>query len=165
MIRLGFLIVAAASAICADGASADEQLPTAIAAPNATMVTTFQAEGAQIYECKADSAGKLTWQFREPIATLLQNGKTAGRHYTGPTWELTDGSLVTGKVAGSAPGASTADIAWLKLDVVKHEGNGLLSSVTTVQRINTHGGAAQGACDQAGSFQSVPYSAEYRFLK
>jgi hypothetical protein len=164
MIRLGFLIVAAASTICAGGASADEQSPPAIAGPT-TVVATFQGEGAQIYECKADSAGKLTWQFREPIATLLQDDKTAGRHYAGPTWELTDSSLVTGKVAGSAPGASPADIAWLKLDVVKHEGNGLLSSVTTVQRINTHGGAAQGACDQSGTFLSVPYSAEYRFLK
>jgi hypothetical protein len=33
-----------------------------------------------------------------------------------------------------------------------------------VQRINTHGGAAQGACDQAGAFRSVPYSADYVFL-
>jgi hypothetical protein len=36
--------------------------------------------------------------------------------------------------------------------------------LTTVQRINTHGGAAQGACDQAGAFRSVPYSADYVFL-
>jgi hypothetical protein len=37
--------------------------------------------------------------------------------------------------------------------------------VTTVQRLNTHGGAAQGACDQAGAFRSVAYSADYSFLK
>jgi hypothetical protein len=39
-----------------------------------------------------------------------------------------------------------------------------LADVTTVQRINSHGGAAQGACDQAGAFRSVPYSADYVFL-
>jgi len=60
-------------------------------------VATIHAEGAQIYECKADSGGKITWLFREPVATLLLNGKTIGRHYAGPTWELTDGSAVAGK--------------------------------------------------------------------
>src|SRR6516164_7010862 len=124
----------------------------------------LHAEGAQIYECKADSGGKVTWLFREPVATLLLNGNTIGRHYAGPTWELTDGSVVIGKTVSNAPGATAADIPWLKLDVVNRRGNGLLSKVATVQRINTHGGVAQGTCDQPGSFLSVPYSADYRFL-
>ena len=47
--------------------------------------------------------------FREPIATLLMDGKTVGRHYAGPSWELTDGSAVTGKVAGRAPGSTSKD--------------------------------------------------------
>jgi hypothetical protein len=141
------------------------QVPAAVAAPGETAVATYHAEGAQIYECKTGSDGKLAWVFREPIATLLFNDQTVGRHYAGPTWELTDGSAVTGKVAGNAPGATAADIAWLKLDVASHRGSGLLSDVVTVQRLNTHGGAAQGACDQTGSFRSVAYSADYSFLK
>ena len=48
--------------------------------------------------------------------------------------------------------------------VVNQARNTTLADVTTVQRINTHGGAAQGACDQAGAFRSVPYSADYVFL-
>ena len=48
---------------------------------------TLHAEGAQVYECKAGSDGKLAWAFREPIATLLLDGKTVGRHYAGPNWE------------------------------------------------------------------------------
>jgi hypothetical protein len=36
--------------------------------------------------------------------------------------------------------------------------------VTTVQRINTKGGVAQGPCDGAGTYQSVAYSADYVFL-
>src|SRR5262245_45539580 len=79
--------------------AASAQVPEAIAAPGETLVATIHAEGAQIYECKADAAGKLAWQFREPIATLLVDGKTVGRHYAGPNWELTDGSAVVGKVA------------------------------------------------------------------
>src|SRR6266853_1453237 len=73
-------------------------------------------------------------------------------------------SAVTGKAVGNAPGATVNDIPWLKLDVVNRRGSGTLADVTTVQRINTRGGAAQGACDQAGAFRSVPYSADYVFL-
>jgi hypothetical protein len=35
-------------------------------APGEVLTATFHAEGAQIYHCKPDAGGKLTWQFREP---------------------------------------------------------------------------------------------------
>ncbi|AMA59125.1 DUF3455 domain-containing protein [Bradyrhizobium sp. CCGE-LA001] len=146
-------------------AGAAEPLPEAIAAPGETVVLTVHAEGAQVYECKASADGKLAWAFREPIATLLSEGKTVGRHYAGPNWELADGSAVVGKAIGNAPGATAADIPWLKLDVTAHRGSGALTSVTTVQRINTQGGKLDGACDKAGDFRSAPYSADYVFLK
>ncbi len=41
----------------------------------------------------------------------------------------------------------------------------MLSGVTTVQRINTVGGALSGACGTAGAMQSEPYSADYVFLR
>ncbi len=138
-------------------------LPDTIAAPNETLVATIHAEGAQVYECKADVSGKLAWQFREPIATLIVDGKTVGRHYAGPNWELADGSAVVGKVAGRAPGASAQDIPLLKLEVTSRRGTGQLSGITTVQRLNTKGGVAEGACDRAGAFLNVPYSADYTF--
>jgi hypothetical protein len=141
------------------------QLPEAIAAPGETVVATIHAEGAQIYECKADAAGKLVWQFREPIATLLVDGKTVGRHYAGPSWELADGSAVVGKVSARAPGATPKDIPLLKLEAISHRGTGQLSGVTTIQRLNTKGGVAEGPCESAGAFLSVPYSADYAYLK
>ena len=148
------------------GASAAETpLPGAIAAPGETTILSVHAEGAQVYECKAGPDGKLAWAFREPIATLLVDGRTIGRHYAGPNWEHGDGSAVTGKVAGSAPGTTPDDIAWPKLDVVSQRGSGVLTGVTTVQRINTKGGKLDGACDKAGSFRSMPYSADYVFLR
>ena len=55
---------------------AHAQVPAAIAAPGETVVATWHAEGAQVYECKAGADGKLAWTFREPIATLLLDGKT-----------------------------------------------------------------------------------------
>jgi Protein of unknown function (DUF3455) len=145
--------------------ASETPLPDAIAAPGETIVLSVHAEGAQVYECKAGADGKLGWAFREPIATLLADGKTIGRHYAGPNWEHSDGSAVVGKVVGNAPGAAPNDIPWLKLDVASHRGSGVLTPVTTVQRINTKGGKLAGACDTAGSFSSAPYSADYVFLR
>jgi Protein of unknown function (DUF3455) len=159
--RLGLITAAAA---WATGALAQQQVPGALVAPGQTILAAYHAEGAQIYECTPAADGKLGWIFREPIATLLLNGKTAGRHYAGPTWELADGGAVVGKASANAPGATANDIPWLKLDVVDRRGNGLLERSSTVQRLNTRGGVLQGPCEQAGSFRSVAYSADYTFL-
>ena len=146
-------------------ASAQAQVPDAIAAKGETAAATFHAEGAQVYECKAGADGKLAWAFREPIATLLIDGKTVGRHYAGPTWEHMDGSAVVAKAAGNAPAPDGKSIPWLKLEVTASRGSGTLSGVTTVQRINTVGGKHEGACEKAGAFYSAPYAADYVFLK
>jgi hypothetical protein len=145
--------------------AAETPLPDAVAAPGETIVLSVHAEGAQVYECKAAADGKPAWAFREPIATLLVDGKTIGRHYAGPNWEHSDGSAVVGKAVGNAPGATASDIPWLKLEVTSRRGSGVLTGVTTVQRINTQGGKLEGACDKVGSFKSAPYAAEYVFLR
>jgi Protein of unknown function (DUF3455) len=152
-------------ALVAFAGAASAQVPAAIAAPGESVVATIHAEGAQVYECKAGADGKLAWAFREPIATLVLDGKTVGRHYAGPNWEHTDGSAVVAKVAGNTPGKSASDIPWLKLEVTAQRGSGALSGVTTVQRINTVGGVHSGACDKAGALHSAPYAADYVFLR
>jgi hypothetical protein len=149
----------------ATAGAAETPLPEAIAAPGETVVLTVHGEGAQVYECKAGADGKSAWAFREPIATLLADGKTVGRHYAGPSWEHSDGSAVVGRAAGSAPGTTPNDIPWLKLEVISRRGSGVLTGVTTVQRINTSGGKLEGACDTAGAYRSVSYSADYVFLR
>jgi hypothetical protein len=70
-----------------------------------------------------------------------------------------------GKVVGDAPGTDANDIPWLKLNVAAQRGNGTLTGVTTVQRINTQGGKLNGVCDQAGKLRAVPYAADYVFLR
>jgi Protein of unknown function (DUF3455) len=145
------------------GASAAE-LPPAIAAQGETVVLQVHAVGAQLYDCKADANGRLVWQFREPIASLFADGRTVGRHYAGPSWEV-GGSAITGKLVAQAPGAGAKDVAWLKLDVSDHRGDGPLKDVTTVQRINTAGGKTDGACERAGDIHAEPYAADYVFLK
>jgi hypothetical protein len=146
-------------------AAAQSAIPDAVAAKGETVVLTVHAEGAQVYDCKAGDGGKLAWQFREPVATLIENGKTVGRHYAGPTWELADGSRVMGKLAGRSAGATPKDIPWLKLDAIEPRGAGALTGVTAIQRVNTRGGQFDGACDKAGDTFAAPYAADYVFLK
>lgn len=146
-------------------ATAAAEVPDAFATRDQVLVASLHAEGAQIYECKSDASGKLAWQFREPIATLLVDGKTVGRHYAGPSWELTNGNAVTAGVVARAPGATAKDIPLLMLEVASQRGIGQLTGATTIQRINTSGGVAQGPCERAGMFLNVPYSADYTFYK
>jgi hypothetical protein len=153
--------------------------PSAAAAPQAARVSApaafdvadraailvVHAAGAQIYECKVDASGATNWVFREPIATLVGNGRTVGHHYVGPTWELADGDVVQGKQSATAPGASPGDVALLKLDVVAHRGGGILKDAKLVLRLNTRGGALKGGCPKAGELRAEPYSADYAFLR
>ena len=70
-----------------------------------------------------------------------------------------------GKVTASAPAATPNDIPHLRINVVDHRGKGILANVTTVQRINTKGGMLEGSCENVGGYRSVPYSADYVFLR
>jgi Protein of unknown function (DUF3455) len=157
-------LLLAAAAVAAGATAARAETAAAVAAPEATEVMTLHAEGAQIYECKAGADGRLAWAFREPIASLIRDGRTVGRHYLGPTWEYEDGSAVTAKVAANAPGANADDIALLKLNVVGRRGSGALAAIDVVQRLNTRGGALSGPCTTRGALRSEPYSADYVFL-
>jgi Protein of unknown function (DUF3455) len=159
------VLLSCSIALCETPAAAQTAIPDAIAAKGEAVALTVHAEGAQVYECKAGDGGKLAWQFREPVATLIEHGKTVGRHYAGPTWELADGSLVKGKLVARAGGATQKDIPWLKLEAVEPRGSGALTGVTAIQRINTQGGQLDGACEKAGATLAAPYAADYVFLK
>ncbi len=164
--RLGiFLGVLCFAAVTLSASRLSAQMPPAIIVPGETIIATFHGEGAQIYECRADQKNKLFWTMREPIATLLLDGKTVGFHAAGPTWQHIDGSSVRARMVSAAPGATFSDIPWLKLEVTDHHGEGMMSRVATIQRINTKGGAMQGTCEAAGAYRSVPYSADFVFLR
>ena len=135
-------------------------------AANEQLLLQVHAKGDQIYACKMDG-GQFTWALKAPDAQLFDdNGKPFGKHFAGPSWEASDGSRITGKAVANAPSPDPDSIAWLRVNVVGHDGNGLLSAVTTVQRLNTKGGKAPASgCDAAhvGQDVRVPYSADYLF--
>jgi hypothetical protein len=159
MLRFGCIL----AAMIAPVSFAKADVPEAVAVKGEMWIGTIHAEGAQVYECKADPAGKLAWQFREPIATLITDGETVGTHYAGPHWELNDGSKILGNVSGRAPGDTEMDIPLLRLESAPQSQKGLLAGVASIQRLNTKGGVTKGPCEKAGALLSVPYSADYVF--
>ena len=161
MKRLVFVLALTGS--LATDARADDA--TTIAVNSGVPIAKLEGAGAQIYVCAKNAAGALSWTFREPTATLLEEGKTLGRHFVGPTWEFADGSRVLGEVVSKAPGTTAKDIAWLKLSVKDPPQSGPAAGATSVLRINTNGGVFEGACDSEGELHSEPYTATYLFVK
>lgn len=145
------------------------ELPSpTLAAPAGNKVRfSYDAVGVQIYGCSATATG-FGWVFKFPEATLYdKHGRIAGKHYAGPTWESTDGS----KVVGAKLAAFTADptaIPELLLQAVSHAGDGQMSGVTYIQRLDTVGGLAPASgCDAAnvGAVARVDYTATYFFYE
>lgn len=121
------------------------------------------AEGVQIYRWSGSA-----WTFVAPEATLSANvgGQgVVGKHYAGPSWEMTSGSKVTGAVIDRCP-IDAVTIPWLLLGVTSNTGNGVLEGVTHIQRVNTVAGTAPvSAGTVVGEEVRVPYTAEYYFYR
>jgi Protein of unknown function (DUF3455) len=144
------------------------EVPEKIKAPQGEdVVLQVHASGSQIYTCQqADS--KFSWALKAPEAELRdQQGAVVGRHYGGPTWKYKDGSEVTGKAVAKTDSPDPDSIPWLLVTVTEHSGEGLLSRVTSVQRIHTKGGQPSPAADcnpsKLNAETKSSYTADYYF--
>jgi hypothetical protein len=165
---LGFAagtVLAIASTVLSLSVAA-QQIPQQFQPPaNEHLLLQLHAKGDQVYSCKSDTS-QFIWTLKAPDAQLFdKDGKLFGKHFAGPTWEANDGSRVAGRVLANFspdPGA----IPWLLLNIPSHDGKGVLSSATTIQRLNTRGGKAPASgCDAShvGQEVRVAYSADYLF--
>jgi hypothetical protein len=131
------------------------------------VVLLAHATGSQIYTCQAGPDGKFSWALKAPEAELHdRKDKVIGEHSAGPTWKLKDGSEVTGKAVAKVDSLDGVSVPWLLVHVVSHSGSGLLTNVTTIQRVHTHGGQPPAdGCDEAhkGNETKSSYSADYYF--
>jgi Protein of unknown function (DUF3455) len=144
-----------------------QEIPAQLQPPaNEQLLQQVHAKGDQVYTCKNDAA-QFAWTLKAPDAQLFdKDNKPFGKHFGGPSWQANDGSKVTGKAVGNVPSPDANSIPWLLVTVVSRDGNGVLSSVTSIQRINTKGGKAPtSGCDatQVDKELRVPYTADYRF--
>jgi len=167
--RLRFLLIVASLASLSLVHSKAQEAPPQLKPPdNERLLLKVHAKGDQIYSC-ASMNGQFAWNFKAPDAQLFDDdGKLFGKHFAGPSWEISDGSKVVGKLAVNSPSPDADSIPWLLLRVVDHSGpaGGRLSPVTSIQRLNTKGGKAPAnGCDAAHDGQEVrvPYSADYYF--
>ena len=165
------LLVWAARLPAADPVPGLPAIPQALTAPaNQEPAFVLTARGVQIYECRAlpGEPNKFEWTFKAPEADLFDaQGRMVGKHYAGPTWELTAGGKIVGKVKAKADAPDGKGVAWLLLDVTAHDdGGGALAKVQSVQRLATVGGKTPTeAADQtkAGQERRVEYTATYVF--
>jgi hypothetical protein len=159
-------------------------VPAALApAVDQDLAFALDAVGTQNYRCAATATG-YGWVFVAPEAQLFRRDddrEAVVHHFVGPTWQsLDDGSSVVGaKVAGAT--VDTTAIPWLLLKAVSHgtptgdgdldgdDSAGLMTPVTSIQRLSTQGGLAPAAtsCDATtvGATAAVPYTATYMFYR
>jgi len=167
-VAIGVAQATAQSAQAPAPKDAPPDVPDSIQAPAGQEVVLYtHASGSQIYTCQAGADGKFSWTLKAPEAELRdRKDKIIGQHSAGPSWKLKDGSEVTGKAVAHVDSLDAESIPWLLVNVVSHAGNGLLSSVTTIQRVHTHGGKppAEG-CDaqHVNAETKSSYSADYYF--
>ena len=166
---LALLLVLLPHAVWGQTSASGKDVPSELRPPEgAKLVLHALAKGDQIYTCKQQN-GQYSWALKAPEAQLFdESGKPIGRHFAGPSWELTDKSAVTGRPLARADSPDKDSIQWLLLAVVDHSGNGLLSRVSHIQRLNTKGGKAPNAgCDASHADAEIraPYSADYLFYE
>jgi len=162
---------AADVALAADALSRSHapDVPAALAVPDGNRpLFHAEAEGVQIYACQTSAGAAPAWVFTEPEAELFnRRNHLVATHYKGPTWEARDGSTVVGtKLAAATPDPSA--IPWLLLQAASHTGDGLMSKVTFIQRLNTTGGLAPTTgcdADHIGAVARVDYTATYYFYE
>ncbi|HEY1470775.1 MAG TPA: DUF3455 domain-containing protein [Candidatus Acidoferrum sp.] len=162
-----FFLLPAAIILLLSSACAAQQVPPQLQPPaDQHLVLQVHAKGDQVYICQ-EGATEFAWALKAPDAQLFdKDGNPFGKHSIGPTWEASDGSRVKGKAVATVPSPDPDSIPWLLVDVVSHDGNGVLSHVTKIQRLHTKGGKAPASgCDAAHTGQEVriPYSADYFF--
>ena len=130
-----------------------------------TPLMTVAAHGVQIYECRAAPGAAPAWAFVAPEAELFDaNGRRIGHHGAGPVWTHDDGSGFAGTVRSRADAPQAGAIPWLLLSARAQGPNGVVSRVSSVQRVNTVGGIAPGkGCDSAtlGQRAKMAYRADY----
>ena len=145
------------------------EVPDKINAPEGEQVVLIaHASGSQIYVCQQGTDGKFAWTLKAPEAELRDDqGRTIGRHYAGPAWKLKDGSEITGKAVARVDSPASDSIPWLLVTATRHSGNGMLSRVTTIQRIHTKDGQPPASAECNASKQNVEakssYTADYYF--
>ena len=148
---------------CGAAHAAEPLVPPPQGAP---LLLEVMADGVQVYSCEPKGEG-FEWSFKAPEANLFdKQGLQIGAHFAGPTWKLSDATIV-GEVLGRADAPASGAIPWLLLKTKSHDGSGAVAATAFIRRADTKGGVAPAAgCDAAHRSEQVRmrYSALYQFF-
>lgn len=136
-----------------------------------TAVHRSAARGHQTYECRARLGGAgPSWVYVAADLDLFgADGRTVtGKHLFPPAiWQDNDGSRIFGDVKARADAPQPGNAPWLLATARSTGGDGRLSKITSLQRVNTVGGVAPASvCDASslGTRAQVPFSTEYIYF-
>ena len=130
----------------------------------------LSAAGAHIYQCRAtpNDPNAYAWYFVAPDATLSEGTRTVGTHKVVNLWESTsDRSSVSG-VVRSSQAAGANNLPWTLYRAQPIGTSGMFANVTSIQRVNTNGGAAPSdgcSAASAGAESRVDFTADYYFYR
>jgi hypothetical protein len=156
--RLAFAVLLVLASTLVSFCVAAQEVPKQLQAPpGERLLLQVHAKGDQVYTCKSDAA-QFSWTLKAPDAQLFdKDGKSFGKHFAGPSWEANDGSRVVGKAVANAPSPDADSIPWLLVNVVAHEGSGVLSSVTILRaERRRHPDATPGTLDRKSALRIPP---------
>ena len=148
-------------------------VPATIQVPAGNKVFLIaHAEGVQIYDCNPTADG-YAWSLFAPRANLYDDrGKLIATHFSGPSWQALDGSVVavgSGEVIRQPVDGAIPRLRIKPASTTAGPDGERFVGTTYIQRIATVGGLspAAGTCNATttGTRTEVPYTADYVFWK
>jgi hypothetical protein len=168
------LLFAAALAIALPAVAAIPEpggiAPTLRTSASEAPAFVLNGNGVYIYQCQQSplNANAYFWNFVVPDATLYEGTRSVARFATVGLMEaLSDRSSISG-VVRSSQAAGTANLPWLLMAAQPLAETGIFAGVTSIQRVNTTGGAAPiTGCgpDNIGDEARVAFQADYYFYR
>jgi hypothetical protein len=165
------LAAAGLVAACAGaGATVDNAaLPAPVQVPPGHALRLWSIGKGEIrYACRqrAGAGGGYAWVSGASTARLYDVYlREIGWSFDGPTWKSVDGSRVMGRALAAAP-AGAGHLPLQLLRAAGASGQGTMSGVSYIQRLNTRGGGAPSEpCDarRVGRELRVGYEADFVF--
>jgi hypothetical protein len=130
----------------------------------------LNGNGVYIYQCRQSALNPnfYEWSFVVPDATLYDGTRSVARHATVGVYESTsDRSSVSG-VVRSTQGSGAGNLPWVTIRAQPLSEQGMFAGITSIQRVNTRGGAAPGGgCGPGneGAETAVAFQADYYFYR
>lgn len=165
------LLAAALAALPAAAITEPGGIAASLRAPaSEAPAFVLNGNGVYIYQCRQaiSDPNAYVWAFVVPDATLYDGSRSVARHATIGLYEsLSDRTSVSGVVRSSQP-AGGANLPWVLIRAQPIGESGLFANVSSIQRVNTTGGAAPSSgcgADNVGEEARVAYQADYYFYK